>query len=109
MELKSQENQSKAIRFSVEDAGQEVGRIFLYLIKNNLHEAPYGLFEDLFVAESHRNQGVGKQLITALIAEAKKQGCYKIVACSRYSRPEIHAWYERLGFVDYGKEFRIDL
>lgn len=109
MELKNTEIQSKAIRLSVEDNGQEVGRIFLYLIKNDLHETPYGLFEDIFVEESHRSQGVGKQLVAALIEEAKKQGCYKIVACARYSRPEVHAWYERIGFKDYGKEFRLDL
>ena len=44
-----------------------------------------------------------------IIEEAKNIGCYKLIACSRYSRPQIHEWYKKLGFEDYGKEFKIKL
>ena len=98
-----------AIRFSETVADQEVGRAYLYILKNDLHPEPYGLLEDLFVEEEYRNKGVGKKLISALIIEARARGCHKILATSRYARPEVHAWYERLGFVDYGKEFRLNL
>lgn len=108
MELKSTEIQSKAIRFSIEDNGSEVGRAYLYLIKNDLHEVPYGLLDDLFVAETHRSQGIGRQLIEKIIASAREHHCSKLIATSRYSREEVHAWYLRLGFKDWGREFRMD-
>lgn len=108
MELKSQDIQSKAIRFSLEDNGQEIGRVFLYLIQNELHPVPYGLLEDLFVVESHRNQGVGRQLVEKVIVAAKENHCTKLLATSRHGRDELHAWYERLGFKNHGVEFRMD-
>ena len=108
MELKSTEIQSKALRFSIEAEGVEVGRVYLYLIKNDLHDVPYGLIDDLFVAETHRSQGIGRQLIEKVIASAREQHCSKLIATSRYSREEVHAWYLRLGFKDWGREFRMD-
>ena len=109
MEITTQTKTSSAIRLAAQADGQEVGHAYLYLIYNDLHTEPYGLFEDIQVSEAVRGQGIGNQLVAALIAEAKKQGCYKIVANSRISRPEIHAWYVRLGFTEYGKEFRLNL
>lgn len=97
------------IRFSEINNGREIGRVYLYILKNDLHTEPYGLLEDLFVEEEYRNKGVGKKLIVVLIAEARVRGCYKLLATSRQARTEVHAWYERLGFVDYGKEFRLNL
>jgi GNAT superfamily N-acetyltransferase len=97
-----------AIRFSEVESGQEIGRIYLYILTNDLHAEPYGLLEDLFVSEAYRQKGIGKKLVTAAIAEAQSRGCYKLLATSRHERTEIHAWYERLGFVDYGKEFRMN-
>lgn len=98
-----------AIRFSETENGQEIGHVYLYLLKNDLHTEPYGLLEDLFVEEDYRKKGVGKKLIEAVITEARARKCYKILATSRHTRTEIHSWYERLGFEDYGKEFRLNL
>ena len=52
---------------------------------------------------------MGSKLITAAIAEAKKQNCYKLICTSRYGKPEVHALYGKFGFKDHGKEFRLDL
>lgn len=100
---------AEGIRFSLSDMGQEIGHAFLYLIKNDEHDACAGFMEDVFVAETSRGKGVGTELVQLVIAEAKKRGCYKLLATSRYARPEVHVWYTKLGFTDYGKEFRIDL
>ena len=43
-----------------------------------------------------------------LIEEAKNQGCYKLICTSRNSKPRVHSLYEKIGFKDWGKEFRID-
>ncbi|MBI4992635.1 MAG: GNAT family N-acetyltransferase [Candidatus Magasanikbacteria bacterium] len=109
MEIKKQEIKSKAIKFTIEKDGKVAGRAYLYLIYNNLHKEPYGYLEDLFVDESYRGSGLGRQLVQSVVEEAKKLGCYKLIGTSRYSRVEVHEFYKKLGFEDYGKEFRMDL
>jgi N-acetylglutamate synthase-like GNAT family acetyltransferase len=108
MQLNKTEKQSKAIKIEAEKDGKIVGRAYLYLICNDLHQEPYGLLEDVFVEDSERGQGTGTELVKAIIAEAKAQGCTKLIGCSRYSRSNVHEWYKSLGFTDYGKEFRVD-
>jgi len=108
MEIKQANLEAKAIKFTAEEAGKVVGRAFLYLIYNDLHQRPGGLMEDVFVEEDYRGQGIGTKLVEAVIAEAKAQDCYKLIGTSRHSRPKVHAMYEGLGFKNYGVEFRMD-
>lgn len=108
MIIKKEERTSHAIRFSVQCDGLEVGRTYLYLIHNDLHDAPYGLVEDVFVEAAHRGQGIGTALTQAAIDEAKTQGCYKVIIQARYGKPQVHALYKKLGFTDHGKNFRMD-
>lgn len=98
-----------AVKITFQENGQEVGRARLYIIYDDVHKEPHGLLEDVFVNESQRGLGLGTQLIETAIDEAKKIGCYKIICTSRYSREKIHVWYEKLGFKNYGVEFRMDL
>lgn len=96
-------------RHSVQDeSGQEVGRGFLYVMKNDLHEEPFGFLEDVFVDDACRGQGYGKLLIGEIIKTARELGCYKLVATSRHAREAVHELYKKIGFQDYGKEFRLD-
>jgi GNAT superfamily N-acetyltransferase len=108
--MEEREFNSRAVRFAVTKDGKEVGHAFLYLLQNDTHKEPYGYFADINVDESARGGGVGGELVAAVIERAKKEGCYKLVATSRSdgTRDQIHAWYTRLGFKDYGKEFRMD-
>jgi len=46
--------------------------------------------------------------VKRVVAEAKRRRCYKLIATSRYARNRVHALYDRLGFKDHGREFRID-
>lgn len=108
MKVKKKEMKVKGIRFSVVIDNKETARAFLYILFNNLHEEPFGFLEDVYVNESLRGQGVGTQLLNQVIDEAKKRECYKIVATSRYNRPEVHKLYKRLGFKKQGIEFRLD-
>ncbi len=65
--------------------------------------------EDVFVDKKLRGQGIGTILVKKIIAEAKKNKCYKLIATSRHKRPRVHAFYEKLGFKNHGLEFRVDL
>jgi N-acetylglutamate synthase-like GNAT family acetyltransferase len=109
MEIKKTEKQSRAIKWEIKENDKVIGRAFLYLIYNDLHSEPYGLIEDIFIDDNQRGKGMGTKLVKKIIEEAKNIGCYKLIACSRYSRPQIHEWYKKLGFEDYGKEFKIKL
>lgn len=105
------ENQSgiAGIKFVAEEDGREIGRVFLYILKNDLHDQPFGFLEDVFVGEAHRSRGLGGDLVKAVIAEAKAQGCYKLICTSRHSNEKAVAFYERFGFKNHGLEFRMDL
>ncbi len=96
------------IKFYVEDNGKELGRAYLYILKNDLHLRPFGFLEDVFVEESLRGYGMGSSLIGQVIKEARKNDCYKLICTSRYIKPKVHDLYLSLGFSDHGKEFRID-
>ena len=109
MEIKEKMVEMKGIKIFVEENGREIGRCFIYLIKNDLHEEPYALLEDVFVDENFRGRGIGTELVKKAIEIAKKLNCYKIIATSRFERENIHEWYQKLGFKKFGYEFRMDL
>lgn len=105
---KTKLNDCYRVRLFVEEDGQGIGRASLVVIHNDLHEEPYGLLEDIFVKEEARKRGLGSKLLQAVIEEAKNIGCYKLIATTRSTKPEVQEWYLRTGFTDWGKEFRID-
>lgn len=96
------------VKIFINKDGKEIGRAYLYIIKNDLHDRPYGLLEDVFMDESSRGKGFGTQLIEEAIKQAQDLKCYKLVATSRYAREKAHKLYKRLGFENYGIEFRKD-
>jgi GNAT superfamily N-acetyltransferase len=98
----------EGVRLSIDRDGKQAARAFLFLMWNALHEAPFGLLEDVYVDESLRGQKLGTEVVKAVIAEAKARGCYKLIATSRHARPRVHDLYIKLGFKDHGKEFRMN-
>ncbi len=100
---------AKGARVSLKEGRREVAHAYLYIMRNDLHDEPFGLVEDVFVEETRRGMGHGTRLLKKLVKEARKEGCYKIVATSRRARKAVHRWYKKLGFKDYGVEFRLDL
>lgn len=109
MKLTKSVKQSKAIKLEIKDGKKQLGRAYLYLIYNGLHKRPYGLLEDLFVAESQRGKGLGSRLVLEAIKEAKKRKCYKIIGTSRFSNLAAHRLYTKLGLKKHGAEFRLDM
>jgi len=108
MEIKYEDKNCSGVKVTAEIDGKEVGRAYLYLMKNDLHKRPFGFMEDVFVNEDCRGKGVGKRLVNEVIKKAKENNCYKLVCTSRYEKEKVHMLYEKLGFSDHGKEFRID-
>lgn len=108
LKLRKKEISSKGIRFSLEENGKKIARAFLYLMKNDLHPEPFGFMEDVFVQEEFRGKGYGEKIVRALIEEARKKGCYKLICTSGHSRDNVHELYKKLGFCERGIEFRIN-
>ena len=108
MDIRAVHRQTQALRYACYENGREIAHAYLYCITNDGRAEPYGLLEDVFVDESMRGKGVGTALVRHVIAEARSRGCCKLIGTSRYARQAVHAWYEKIGFKDYGKEFRMD-
>lgn len=109
MLLQTKEIAGKAKKIALSSKGKEIGRVWIHFLHNSFHERPYALIEDLFVEEKFRGKGLGSKLMKAAIIEAKKENCYKVLATSRHTRPQVHEFYKKLGFQDWGKEFRMEL
>jgi len=109
LDINKKEVTASGVKFFIEQNGQEIARAFLYIMKNDLHNKPFGFLEDLFVDESLRGQGIGTKLLNMVIAEAKNIGCYKLVATSRHERDLVHKMYEKAGFENFGIEFKMYL
>ncbi len=108
MDIKQKKINTQGLKFYIKKDGREMARASLFIIKNDLHNQPYGLMEDVFVDETLRGQGIGTQLAKRIIESAKKNKCYKLIANSRRSRIRVHKLYKKLGFKNYGFEFRMD-
>lgn len=63
---------------------------------------PDGHIGRMAVRKSARGQGIGSQVLTALLDEAAREGHTELVL-----HAQLHAWtfYERHGFVGEGEEF----
>lgn len=109
MDIKQKSVDAHGIKLYIEDGDKEIARAYLYILKNDLHEKPFGLMEDVFVGEEYRSRGLGSKLVKEIIKAARQNNCYKLIGTSRNERPKVHALYSRLGFKDWGKEFRMDI
>lgn len=110
MELKTvRQDKNYQVKITAEEEGKVLGWAFLVVVFNDRHVEPYGIMENVYVEQEHRGKGIGTQLVQAVIAQARAINCYKLIAQSRDSKPEVHAYYEKMGFNYHGKNFRITL
>ena len=108
MQIQTQTISASGVKIILKENGQQIGRGLLYLLTNDLHQEPFGLMEDVFVEEAFRGKGYGEKITTAIIEEARKRGCYKLICTSRFSNDKAHHLYEKLGFKKHGNEFRME-
>ena len=57
MNFDKKDVEAKGIRISIMDNDFEVGRAYIYLMHNDLHDRPFALMEDVYVDESYRGKG----------------------------------------------------
>ena len=110
MEIKKEiKKDSYAVKIALEEGSRVMGWGYLYVIFQDRHKEPYGMMENVYIEPEFRSRGLGGKLVQLLIDEAKTRGCYKLVGTSKKIKPEVHAFYKKLGFSEMGFEFRLDL
>lgn len=62
------------------------------------HAGKVGEIQELFVLTSHRNQRVGRQLISALEAIARHENLINLEVTANRIRTDTHRFYAQLGF-----------
>ena len=107
--IEEREKESTVYYFSIFQQERKIARARLLVGKNDLHEKPFGLLEDVFVLENFQGKGYGTKILNAVITKAKEIGCYKLIATSRFERELVHSLYEKIGFVHTSKAFRMNL
>ncbi len=65
--------------------------------------------DELFVASEYRQHGLGKKLLEKVEALARERNCYRMFIESGYEREAAHAFYEALGYTNYGYHFTKNL
>lgn len=83
-----------------------VGATQLIIIDDQVWDRRWGLVENVFVSEPYRKQGIGKELMENVEAQAQLMGCKFIKLTSR--KEEGKALYKSLGYEE-GSSFRKDL
>ena len=82
-----------------EEAGVVVGCLQLCVMPGlSSQGASRGLIEDVRVASDRRSLGVGEQLVTWAVAEARAKGCKLVELLTHQTRLDAQRFYERLGF-----------
>lgn len=85
-----------------------VGMASLYTI--HLFTRTVGRIEDVVVDASTRGQGVGRELMTRLLAEAKRLKISRLFLTSHPSRVEANQLYQTLGFEKHDTNpYRMDV
>jgi GNAT superfamily N-acetyltransferase len=65
--------------------------------------------ESVHVAPDARSQGVGSQMMSWAINEARRRGCLRIQLTTNVARDRAHSFYERLGFIATHKGMKLYL
>lgn len=81
--------------YVLEDDGKVVGTATLLVQRNLSHGGrPYGHIENVVIDSEHREEDLGKEIVSRAIEKAKERGCYKaVLSCER----DLVPFYEKCG------------
>ena len=98
--------------YVAELSGEVIGTA-LFLTMPNLGYGcrPSGFIEAMVVAARHRRQGVARDIIRRVLADAAAAGCYKIQLLTHKSHATdgAHAFCRSMGFKAEAEGFRLYL
>jgi ribosomal protein S18 acetylase RimI-like enzyme len=88
-----------AILMAINDAGEAIGFTQLYPSFSSVSMQRTWILNDLFVAASHRRQGVAKLLMQAAADYAQRSGAVRITLATQISNQSAQHLYESLGYA----------
>jgi GNAT superfamily N-acetyltransferase len=91
-----------------EESGSLVGLVHYLFHRSTWTAGPYCYLQDLFTLETARGKGVGRALIEAVYAAAKREGASRVHWLTHETNVEAKKLYDKLaqnlGFVQYRKD-----
>jgi len=83
-----------------------VGTATIFIEQKFIHDGgKVGHIEDVAIRKKYKDKGIGQRIVKALVAYAKKQGCYKtILDCA----DDLIPFYEKIGFKRHSSSMRFD-
>ncbi|RYE07319.1 MAG: GNAT family N-acetyltransferase [Hyphomicrobiales bacterium] len=94
----------------VERDGQRVGCFQLSYLPGLMRRGMWrGLIEVVHVAETHRNLGIGSDMMRWAVERCRERGCAMVQLTSNKKRLDAHRFYERLGFLKSHEGFKLYL
>ena len=85
--------------FVVEAPGGVCGTAFLTLCLDPMYGfQPYGVVENVIIADAARRNGAGRMLLAAVEHLARSAHCTKLMLLSTATRREAHAFFMAIGF-----------
>ena len=103
-EITSDPNQEMII---VDEDGVPVGCFQLSYLPGLMRRGQRrGQIEVVHVAESHRNRGIGGEMMRWALARCREKGCGMVQLTSNKKRTDAHRFYERLGFLKSHEGFK---
>lgn len=93
-------NHPKAIVLLAETGGVFVGLITAFENFSTFTTKPMINIHDVIVRKEYRNQGVGRQLMNAIIQEAENRSCSRLTLEVRTDNHKAQNLYKSLGFRD---------
>ena len=92
---------------ALDDSGEAIGVVHWITHRSCWTAGDYCYLQDLYVAEGHRNRGVGRALIDLVYAEAHRRGCSRVWWLTHETNTDAMALYEKVatrsGFLQYRK------
>jgi GNAT superfamily N-acetyltransferase len=81
-----------------EPAGRAIAMVSAQLVISTAEGAPSAWVEDMVVSDSYRGQGLGKQLLAALLDWARDQGATRAQLLADLDNTPALAFYDHLGW-----------
>src|SRR5512133_3521232 len=85
--------------------GAVVGLAHLQVTPAIERDRPAAKLGALVVDEAHRGRGIGRALMEAIEAEARRRGCELLFLTTAERRDDAHAFYERVGLEHTGRRY----
>ncbi|MEV1330579.1 GNAT family N-acetyltransferase [Micromonospora costi] len=93
-----------------DEGGELVGCLQItYIPGLGRHGAERSLIEAVRIRSDRRGQGLGRQLMTWAIDQARQRGCALVQLTTDKSRQDAHRFYRNLGFVPTHEGMKLPL